>query len=450
MPDATPQKCSLSPVNDKAVLLNCDGVETSSNAGLMLLATIEQRLGLSGSLASCLDDPRDPVKTGHLLKDIFKFRAMMVAAGYEDGNDAHELHHDPSFKLALERAPETGDALCSQPTISRMENMADTRSLVRMQHELIRVYCKSFKRAPATMVLDIDETFDEVHGGQQLSLFNGYYGGYGYQPILVFDEAGRLVSSVLRPVGRPSGKEAACHIRRLMRSIRRHWPKTRILLRADGHYSTPEVMDLCDTLGVDYVFGLPTNSRVRKLVKTRVADTEKRYEQHYAGTGKKLRQFDTCSYGAHSWGGERRVIVRIEVEPMEPDTRFIVTGLSGHRSKYLYEKIYCARGQAENYIKSWKRHLASDRTSCSKANANQMRLVIHHCAYWLMWTLRAACPKRSRWRRSQFDTLRLNLIRIAATVVEKKTRIIMSLPASCPQQSLIRLLFEGLAPPHSA
>ena len=207
-------------------------------------------------------------------------------------------------------------------------------------------------------------------------------------------------------------------------------------------------MDLCDTLGVDYVFGLPTNSRVRKLVKTRVADTEKRYEQHYAGTGKKLRQFDTCSYGAHSWDRERRVIARIEVGL--PDTRFIVTSLSGHRSKYLYEKIYCARGQAENYIKSWKRHLASDRTSCSKANANQMRLVIHHCAYWLMWTLRAACPKRSRWRRAQFDTLRLNLIRIAATVVEKKTRIIMSLPASCPQQSLIRLLFEGLAPPHSA
>ena len=109
--------------------------KTISNAGLMLLATIEQRLGLSGSLASCLDDPRDPAKTRHLLKDIFKFRTMMVAAGYEDGNDAHELRHDPSFKLALERAPETGDALCSQPTISRMENMADTRSLVRMQHE---------------------------------------------------------------------------------------------------------------------------------------------------------------------------------------------------------------------------------------------------------------------------------------------------------------------------
>ena len=450
MPDATPQKCSLTSVNDKAVLLNFEGAETTSNAGLMLLSKTDQKLGLSSSLASCLKDPRDPAKTRHSLEKIIGFRASMIAAGYEDGNDANKLRHDPSFKLALERAPETGAALCSQPTISRMENMANTRSLYRMGHEMARVYCGSFKRTPKKMVQDIDETFDETHGDQQLSLFNGYYGGWGYQPILVFDEEGRLVASLLRPAGRPSGKEAAGLIQRLIHSLRRHWPNTEFLLRADGHYSTPEVMDLCDTLGVDYVFGLPTNSRVRKHVETREADTVKHYKQHYADKETKLRRFQEFFYGARSWGKERRVIARIEVGPMGRDTRFIVTSLTGHRSKYLYEKIYCARGQAENYIKSWKRHLASDRTSCSKANANQMRLMIHHCAYWLMWTLRAACPKRSRWRRAQFDTLRLHLIKIAATVVEKKTRIVMSLPASCPHQSLIRFLFEALAPPHSA
>ena len=179
--------------------------------------------------------------------------------------------------------------------------------------------------------------------------------------------------------------------------------------------------------------------------------TESNSPHSYDGKETKLRRFQEFFYGARSWGSkERRVIARIEVGPIGRDTRFIVTSLNGHRSKYLYEKIYCAHGQAENYIKSWKRHLASDRTSCSKANANQMRLMIHHCAYWLMWTLRAACPKRSRWRRAQFDTLRLHLIKIAATVVEKKTRIVMSLPASCPHQSLIRLLFDALAPPHNA
>ena len=310
MPDATPQKCSLTSVNDKAVLLNFEGAETTSNAGLMLLSKTDQKLGLSSSLASCLKDPRDPAKTLHSLEEIIGFRAAMIATGYEDGNDANKLRHDPSFKLALERAPETGAALCSQPTISRMENMANTRSLYRMGHEMVRVYCDSFKRTPKHMVLDIDQSFDEVHGDQQLSLFNSYYGGWGYQPILVFDEEGRLVASVLRPAGRPSGKEAAGLIQRLIHSLRRHWPNTEFLLRADGHYSTPEVMDLCDTLGVDYVFGLPTNSRVRKHVKTREADTEKHYKQHYADKETKLHRFQEFFYGARSWGAKNAASLR--------------------------------------------------------------------------------------------------------------------------------------------
>ncbi len=114
------------------------------------------------------------------------------------------------------------------------------------------------------------------------------------------------------------------------------------------------------------------------------------------------------------------------------------------------KKLYSARGQAENHIKAWKTHLASDRTSCSKANANQMRLILHGCACWLWWTLRAACPKRSPWHRAQFDTLRLHLVKLAATIVEKKTRIIITLPASCPRQGLLSLLFDALAPPKAA
>ena len=151
-----------------------------------------------------------------------------------------------------------------------------------------------------------------------------------------------------------------------------------------------------------------------------------------------------------AWSKMRRVIARVEVGPLGRDTRYIVTNLKGGRGKHLYEKLYSARGQAENHIKGWKRHLASDRTSCTKASANQMRLMLHGCAYWLWWTLRAACPKRSPWRRAQFDTLRLHLVKLAAAIVEKKTRIVMTLPASCPRQSLIRLLFHALAPPQPA
>jgi len=418
----------------------------SSDAGLTLLREVERRADLAGVVARCLPDPREPVKVRHSLEDIIRFRIMMIAAGYEDGNDAADLRDDPAFKLALERDPETGAALCSQPTISRMENLADRRALIRMAHEMVRFYCASFARAPRQIVLDIDDTFDTVHGHQQLRLFNAYYDEYGFQPIVVFDGEGRLVGALLRPARRPTGKEAAAHIRRLIRAIRRHWPTTQILLRADSHYGTPDVLDLCDSLGLRYVFGLSKNARLRDHVQTLEASTAERY----ARKGEKLRRFKSFSYAARSWSKERCVIARVEVGPMGRDTRYIVTNLEGGRGKHIYEKLYSARGRAENHIKAWKSHLASDRTSCMSASANQMRLMLHGCAYWLWWTLRAACPKRSPWRRAQFDTLRLHLVKLAATIVEKKTRIVMTLPGSCPRQNLIKLLFDALAPPHPA
>ena len=434
---------ALSPLNGKPILLDFDGAEMSSDAGLTLLREIERRSDLAGLVAKCLTDLREPGKVRHSLEEIIRFRIMMIAAGYEDGNDATALRDDPAFKLALERDPETGAALCSQPTISRMENLGDTRALIRMGRAMVRFCCAAFARAPRQIVLDIDDTFDTVYGHQQLRLFNAYYDEYGFQPIVVFDGEGRLVGAVLRPARRPTGKEAAAHIRRLIRAIRRHWPTTAILLRADSHYGTPEVLDLCDSLGLRYVFGLSKNPRLRAHVQTLEASTA----ECYARKGQKLRRFKTFSYAARSWSKDRRVIARVEVGPMGRDTRFIVTNLTGRRGKHLYEKLYSARGQAENHIKSWKRHLASDRTSCTKASANQMRLMLHGCAYWLWWTLRAACPKRSPWRHAQFDTLRLHLVKLAATIVEKKTRVVMTLPASCPRQNLIRLLFDALAPP---
>jgi hypothetical protein len=273
MIQSTSHKPVSSPVNGKPVMLNFDGAEMSSDAGLTLLREVERRHDLAGLVSSCLMDLRDPGKTRHSLEDIIRFRMMMIAAGYEDGNDATELRRDPSFKIALERGPGTGAALCSQPTISRMENLADTRALIRMAQEMVRFYCASFARAPQQSVLDIDDTFDTAHGHQQLRLFNAYYDEYGFQPIVVLDGEGRLVGAVLRPARRPTGKEAAAHIRRLIRAIRRHWPSTDILLRADSHYGTPEVLDLCDSHGLRYVFGLSKNARLREHVQPLEAST---------------------------------------------------------------------------------------------------------------------------------------------------------------------------------
>jgi hypothetical protein len=182
----------------------------------------------------------------------------MIAAGYEDGNDADTLRRDPMFKLALDRLP-AGAELCSQATISRLENLPDRRALLRLGRALIEQYCASFRGVPRRIVLDVDDTFDRVHGSQQLCLFNAFYDDYGFQPIVVFDGEGRFVTALLRPGKRPSGPEIRGFLRRLVGAVRSRWPRVAILLRADSHYAAPEVFDWCRENRVDWVLGLAPN-----------------------------------------------------------------------------------------------------------------------------------------------------------------------------------------------
>ena len=209
MVDLTPFLPGLSPVQGKAVVARFDGGRLSSEGGLLALREIERRLGLAERLANCLVDPRAPERVVHRLAEITRFRMLMIAAGYEDGNDADALRRDPMFKLALDRLP-AGEELCSQSTISRLENLPDRRALLRLGRALVEQYCGSFRAVPKRIVLDIDDTFDRVHGGQQLRLFNAYYDDYGFQPIVVFDAEGRFVTALLRPGKRPSGVPRLC------------------------------------------------------------------------------------------------------------------------------------------------------------------------------------------------------------------------------------------------
>jgi hypothetical protein len=295
---------------------------------------------------------------------------------------------------------------------------------------------------PKRIVLDIDDTFDAVHGAQRLRLFNAHHDQYGFQPIVVFDGAGRFVGAVLRPARRPSGAEIRPHLRRLVRAIRNNWPNTRILIRADSHYCSALVIDWCRTNDVDFIFGVAPTSTLRRHVTDLEASTVARFEAS-ARTGK-VRRFKAFFDGAGSWSRVERIIARVEVGSQAADTRFIVTNLTGGRAKALYEDLYCRHGAAENHIKSWKTHLAADRTSCTRATANQFRLFLHAGAYWLMWGLRAAMPKRSRFAVAQFDTLRLRVIKIAARVVEMKTHIRLHLPTSCPDQAILRIVLDRI------
>src|SRR5882724_4411378 len=236
MVDVTPFLPGLSPVQGKAVVARFDGGRLSSEGGLLALREIESRLGLADRLAACMNDPRAPERVVHRLAEIIRFRMLMIAAGYEDGNDADSLRADPMFKLALDRLP-SDEELCSQSTISRLENLPDRRALLRLGRALIEQYCASFRQVPKRIVLDVDDTFDRVHGGQQLRLFNAFHDDYGFQPIVVFDGEGRFVTALLRPGKRPGGQEIRAFLRRLVGAIRAFWPRVEILLRADSHYA---------------------------------------------------------------------------------------------------------------------------------------------------------------------------------------------------------------------
>jgi hypothetical protein len=426
----------LSPVCGKTVIAKFDGGLLSSDGGILMLREAEQRLRVADRLAGCIEDPRAPDQITHTLADIIRFRLLMIAAGYEDGNDANSLRVDPMFKIAHDLAPSDRE-LCSQSTISRLENLPDARTLLRMGSAMVDLYCASFKQVPKRIMLDIDDTFDAVHGGQQLRLFNAHYDEYGFQPIVVFDGGGRFVAAVLRPAKRPKGTEARAFLRRLLRAIRANWPMTEIMLRADSHYCCPEVLDWCRANGLDYVLGVAPTTTLRAHIESLEASTKARFDA--APKDGKVRRFKEFLDGAASWSRVERIVARVEAGAEGLDTHFIVTNLKIRNARVLYEDVYCRRGQAENHIKSWKTHLAADRTSCSKATANQFRLFLHAGAYWLMWALRVSMPKRSVWRVAQFDTLRLRLIKVAARVVEMKTMIKIHLPTAYPAQDVLCL-----------
>ena len=252
---------------------------------------------------------------------------------------------------------------------------------------------------------------------------------------MVFDGDGRFITAVLRPAKRPSGRETRALLRRLVRQLRANWPRVEIMLRADSHYCAPEVLRWCRANKVDYLLGVAPTSTLRRHVGTLEASTAARFATS-DGAGK-LRRFTEFHDGAASWDRVERILARVEAGPDGTDTRFIVTSLPDGSARALYERRCCARGQAENHIKAWKGHLAADRTSCSKATANQVRLFLHGAAYWLLWSLRTPMPRRSSWRTAQLDTLRLRLVKLAVRVVELKTQVKLHLPSHAPCQSIL-------------
>jgi len=234
-------------------------------------------------------------------------------------------------------------------------------------------------------------------------------------------------------------------LRRLIKRIRQHWPKTRITIRGDGHYGREEAMSWCEANGVDYIFGLAGNAVLDRLVDPAADDIRVRRAEGQLAI---LRGFAETRYAAKSWARERRVVARIEASASQEDDmlrrgidiRYAVTSLKTGDAGHIYETVYCARGQAENLIKQHKAQTASDRTSCRSPLANQMRLILHTAAYWLLLDVRDQVPSWHPLRHSEFTSIRLHLLKIAGRIVETASRIRVALASCCPEAELFSLL----------
>jgi hypothetical protein len=415
-------------ISGTRVTADFTGGEVTSDGGVLLVREIADRIGIIDRLTDAIVDTRHQSYVRHDIKSLLAQRIFQIACGYEDADDADDLRTDPGFKASCGRLPSEAD-LASQPTMSRFENTLTSKDIHRIAGVLIDQFISSYDTPPEAIILDIDDTDDPTHGAQQLSLFNGYHDEYCYMPLFIFEGmSGRLITGILRPGKRPTGKEVRSIIKRIVNRIRTVWPSVGILVRGDSHYATPELYAWSGSHDVQYILGLATNAVLKVLAQPALAAARREYEL----TGTPSRVFRQIRYQAKSWHKDHRVIVMAEVSERGDNLRFIVTSLESSRPSFLYQTVYCGRGRMENFIKEHKVALKSGRTSCHRYMANFFRLTLHSAAYVILHTLRRIALADTDFATAQFDTIRLRLLKIGAEVREMKTKLHFILPSSFP------------------
>ena len=455
MTDDTLLPFDLPAVCRKKLTVDFDGGNQSSDGGLLLLRQAERKLGVCARLAAAMPDRRDASRVEHEMFEMVTARVSAIACGHKDAIDLNRLRHDPLMKIAVGRCPESDAPLASQSTISRLENAPSKTEAARLTAALLDQTGTTVKPGRQA-IFDIDDTFCAAHGGQQLAFWNAHHDERGFASMHIYHaQSGTPVVAILRPARTPKGTEVRTVIKHVTKRMRKHWPKTRIIWRGDSHYGRVEAMEWAEGNDSDYIFGLAGNAVLDALV-AQTADNLR--FRHALSRREKLRTFTSFMYQASSWKQPRKVVARLEcsLQPdagettstgmrQEVDIRYVVTSLEG-TARHLYENVYCQRGQMENLIKLHKAQLASDRMSCHSATANQVRLVLHTAAFWLMHGVRAAIPKTSPLATAEFATIRERLIKIGARVIEHIARIRVQLPTSCPEGALFRTVARCLMP----
>ena len=427
----------------KPLVATFDQPHASSDGGAILLKAADARYGLIDGFARCLVEDRQAGKVRHTLEDLLAQRIFGLACGHPDANDADRLADDPIHKLLLGRDPIDGDPLASQPTLSRFENHVGVHELYAMGRELAASVIERHRRRlhgrARTITIDLDPTDDPTHGAQQLTFFNGHYDSWCYLPLLAFvtfnDEVEQyLCAAILRPGNAPATRVARGTLIRLIDLLRVAFPRARFLVRLDGGFATPDILDRLDAEPrLDYVVAMGGNAVLTRLAEPTMVEARTQSE----ASGQTAHVYTEARYAAKTWPHERRVVIKAEVvrlvgrEPRD-NPRFVITNLR-QTPRFVYERVYCARGDIENRIKELHDGLQIGRTSCSRFWANQLRVLLTAAAYVLMQELRLRAA-RTACARTQVTGLRERLLKLGVHVVVSVRRIVLHLPTSTPDR----------------
>jgi len=419
----------------KNIHVDFNGGSVTSDAGALLVRNADRKIGLTKAIDKVLNDPRRQGSCMHSQLSMLRQRIYGLCLGYEDLNDHQTLRHDIGFQTAVEAE----EALASSATLCRLENRANRKTAWAINTIMVETFIKSFKKPPKELILDFDATDDRVHGEQEGRFFHGYYDEYCFLPLYVFCGE-RILVSYLRESKIDPAKHAWAILSLLVKRFRRAWPGVRIIFRADSGFCRWRLMRWCDSHDVRYVIGIAKNSRLNEAAEEHIEEARKRYEE----TGQKQRIFADILYGARTWERERRVIVKAEHTHLGSNPRYVVTNMD-EAAQYLYEELYCTRGNMENRIKEQQLDLFSDRTSCHRWWPNQLRLLLSSLAYVLIETIRRIGLRGTQLARAQCGTIRLKLFKLGAIVRRNTRRVRFHCSSGHPYQELFFLVAHRLA-----
>ena len=454
-----PTECSqdsldFGTMEGRQVVACFDGGAMTSDAGALLLGQADRAIGLVRRFAACFIDARAPELIEHSLETLVGQRLFGLALGYEDLNDHDHLRHDPVMAVLagkLEARRKSCAPVAGKSTLNRLEQAL--RGGVGRYHRIghddkaiealfVDLFLDAHTKPQRRIVLDLDATDDPLHGHQEGRFFHGYYDTYCYLPLYI--TCGRhLIAAKLRRANIDAAAGAREEVARIVAQIRTRWPKVKIIIRADSGFARDEIMSWCEENRVDYVLGLARNPRLVASIRRELVEARAEARQ----TKAPARRFKDFSWATRdSWRGERRVIAKAEWTSGKANPRFVVTSLKKRdaSARFLYEKLYCARGDMENRIKECQIDMFADRTPAATMRTNQLRLWFASMAYVLMCALRRIGLAGTQLAQATCGTIRQKLLKIGARVTVSVRRVKLALASACPYRDVFSIAAQAL------